>query len=137
MSSSAFTLGPRPDSERRRELWLQHAAGFILFEDVRGWALQRLDPNLDATARTAALKAIDDTVYGLMMVIDGVSGGLGDPDYRIHLQTRVCLRRNASGEIIDSLDLARGDGMCTGYHGWLQGDFGKDPVVISEAGSAP
>jgi hypothetical protein len=133
MSSSEFTLGPLPVTDRRRELWVQHAAGFILFEDVRRWAIQRLDPNLDATARLAALKAIDDAVYGLMMVIDGVTGDLGNSEYQVHLRTQVCLARKGSGETIETLDLMKGDGMCVGYHGWLEGDFGEDPVVVSAA----
>jgi len=35
-----------------------------------------------------------------------------------------------------SLDLARGDGFCMGYHGWLEGDFGKDPVAVAKAAPA-
>jgi hypothetical protein len=130
MSTSDFILGPLPISERRRDLWIQHAIGFILFEDVRAWAIKNLDPNLDATARAAALKAINDAVYGLMMVIDGVAGGLRNSEYLVHLQTKACLRRIDSGEITYSLDLAGGDGFCMGYHGWLEGDFGKDPVAV-------
>jgi hypothetical protein len=133
MSTSEFNLGPLPADERRRELWIQNAAGFILFQDVRGWAIQRLDPDLDAAAKAAALKAIDDTVYGLMMVLDGFTGGLGNSEYQVHLRTKVCLARKGSGEIIQALDLMQGDGMCMGYHGWLQGDFGNDPVA--EAGN--
>ena len=133
MSTGDFILGPLPTSERRRELWIQHAVGFILFEDVRGLAIERLDPNLDATAKAAALQAIDDTVSGLMMVIDGVSGGLRNSEYVVHLQTKACLTRIASGEVTYSLDLRNGDGFCMGYHGWLDGDFGKDPVAISKA----
>jgi hypothetical protein len=133
MSTSDFILGPLPTSERRRELWIQHAVGFILFEDVRGLAIRRLDANLDATARAAALKAIDDTVSGMMMVIDGVSGGLRNSEYVVHLQTKACLTRIASGNVTYSLDLSKGDGFCMGYAGWLEGDFGKDPVAISKA----
>jgi hypothetical protein len=135
MSTSHFTLGPLPAAERRRELWLQHAAGFILFEDVRGRAIRNLDPSLDAMAKAAALQAIDDTVYGLMMVLDGVTGGLGNAEYRVHLRTEVCLSHQGSREISGSLDLMQGDGMCMGYHGWLQGDFGKDPVVEAHSPS--
>jgi len=134
MSSSDFILGPLPTSQRRRELWLQHAAGFILLEDVRGYAIARLDPALDAAARAAALKAIDDSLYGLMLVIDGVTGGLGNSEYLVHLQTSVCLKRKGIGsdELVDALDLSEGDGMCMGVHGWLQGDFGDDLVVVAE-----
>ena len=86
MSTEDFVLGPLPTSERRRELWLQHAAGFICFRDMRGYAIEKIDPGLDDKARAAALKAIDDTVYGLMMVVDGVSGGLRNTEYLVHLQ---------------------------------------------------
>jgi hypothetical protein len=135
MSTSDFVLGPRPASERRCELWMQHAPGFILFEDVRARAIQRLDPDLDATARAAALKAIDDTVYGLMMVIDGVSGALRNAEYSLHLQTSACLTRAGSGEVACSLDLHDGDGFCMAYHGWLAGEFGTDPVAAAKAPS--
>lgn len=131
MSTSDFILGPLPTSEPRRDLWIQHAVGFILFEDVRGWAIQRLDPNLDAAARAAALKAINDTVYGLMMVIDGVSGSLRNSEYSVHLQTKACLTRAGSDEVAHALDLHDGDGFCMAYHGWLEGDFGDDPVLAS------
>ena len=133
MGSDEFILGPLPSSERRREIWLQHAAGFIFFADVRSYAIERLDPTLDATTKAAALKAIDDAVYGLMMVLDGVSGGLSNSEYKVHLQTKVCLTKRQTKELIDSVDLFEGDGMCMGYHGWLEGDFGKDPVAASKA----
>ncbi len=133
MSSSDYILGPPPMAQRRRELWLQHAAGFIFFEDVRGYAIERLDPTLDETGRKAALKAIDDAVYGLMMVIDGVTGGLCDSEYAVHIQTNVRLRRRHTDEVIESLDLFDGDGMCMGFHGWLQDDFGADPVALPKA----
>lgn len=105
MSSSDFILGPQPASDRHRELWLQRAAGFIFFEDVRGYAAGRLDPTLDEAARTAALKAIDDAVYGLMMIFDGVTGNLGNSEYTIYLQTKVCLTKKdaGGGEIVDLL----------------------------------
>jgi hypothetical protein len=135
MSSGDFILGPAPTSSRRRELWLQHAAGFILFEDVRGYAIRNLDPALDETARAAALKAVDDAVYGLMMVIDGVTGGLWNSEYRVDLKTTVRLMRRGaeSDECAHQLDLFDGDGMCMGFHGWLEGDFGNDSVAISKS----
>jgi hypothetical protein len=129
MSTSDFFLGPVPKPDRHRELWLQHAAGFILFEDMRGYAIDQLDPNLDETARKAALKAIDDTVYGLMMILDGVSGNLANAEHSVRLQTKVCLE-SKSDEPIASIDLFHGDGMCMGFHMWRQGDFGEDLVAV-------
>jgi hypothetical protein len=99
---------------------------------VRSYAIERLDPTLDATTKAAALKAIDDAVYGLMMVLDGVSGGLSNSEYKV-LRSKVCLTKRQTKELIDSVDLFEGDGVCMGYHGWLEGDFGKDPVAASKA----
>jgi hypothetical protein len=129
MSTSDFFLGPVPTSDRHRELWLQHVAGFILFEDMRGYAIDRLDPSLEETARKAALKAIDDTVYGLMMVLDGVSGSLANAQHAVRLQTKVCLE-SSSDELIALVDLFDGDGMSMGFHSWREGDFGEDPVAV-------
>ena len=32
-------------------------------------------------------------------------------------------------KVVAELELSDGDGMCMGYHGWLEGDFGEDPVA--------
>jgi hypothetical protein len=127
MATSEFELVEPPTAPRARELWLQHAAGFILFEDVRRYAVERLDPALDATARSAALKAIDDAVYGLMMVIDGVTGALRKHDTSVSLSMSVRLQQGE--DILQEMDLLDGDGACMGYHSWREGDFGQHPVA--------
>jgi hypothetical protein len=131
MSTSDFELVPPPADDRQRELWLQHAAGFILFEDVRQYARERLGAELDATARAAAMRAIDDTLYGLMMVIDGVTGDLANPEMRVQMKVGVELvSRNADEEeTLQYIDFQNGDGMCMGYHGWMEGDFGRNPIA--------
>lgn len=121
------TLATPPTDPRRRELWLQHGAGFILLQDVREYAITRIDPSLDEAARAAAIKGINDAVYGLMMVIDGVSGGLRDGTRALELDVRVRLRD--ADAILDDLPLREGDGMCMGYHSWLNGDFGEYPIA--------
>lgn len=35
--------------------------------------------------------------------------------------------KDAEWEAIRELDLFEGDGMCVGYHGWMEGDFGENP----------
>src|SRR5262249_734659 len=116
-----------PREPRALELWLQHAAGFILFRDVREYARERLAPGLSPVAREAALKAIDDTLYGLMMVADGVTGTLRSDNASVSIPFRVILQQG--DRIVSELNLADGDGVCMGFHGWLKGDFGSDPVV--------
>lgn len=126
-------LASPPTDARGRELWLQHAAGFILFQDARQYAIDRIDPKLSPDARAAALKGIDDAVYGLMMVIDGVTGALRNDQLAVALKVAVqLLERGPSSDetVVTEVDLAHGDGMCMGYHGWLEGDFGKDPLVV-------
>lgn len=86
MATSDYTLASPPDSPRDRELWLQHAAGFILFKDVRDYAAQNIDPDADDATRTAVKKGIDDVVYGLMMVLDGVTGALSNHSERIQFR---------------------------------------------------
>ena len=132
MATSDYILSLPPSEPRALELWLQHAAGFILFEDMRQYAIQQIDPGLSADAQAAARKGIDDAVYGLMMILDGVTGGLSNQQYRVNLRTTVELTDCNSQRTLSEVDLADGDGMCMGYHGWRDGDFGEVPLVESE-----
>lgn len=132
MSTDQHELAPPPADSRARELWLQHAAAFILFEDVRLYALARVDPDLEPAARAAVEKGIDDAIYGLMMVADGVTGSLvGGPD-RVELNILARYTRTDGvprEDVVETLSLADGDGMCMGFRGWRDGDFGEVPVV--------
>jgi|EndMetStandDraft_4_1072995.scaffolds.fasta_scaffold58912_3 hypothetical protein len=129
MASWKLELNHPPQEKRAFELWLQHAAGLILFEDVRGYAMERIDPNLTVEAQAAARKGIDDAVYGLMMVIDGVSGGLGNDEQTVELSVSVRLLSNGSEKTDAEMNLRNGDGMCMGYHGWLENDYGVHQVA--------
>jgi hypothetical protein len=132
MSTHQYSLRPAPVDADARKLWLTHAAGFILFEDVRGYAIEQLAPGLSAEARQAALEAIDHTLYGLMMVLDGVTGALDNETHVVELQVAaryVASREDSDGTVEDQLDLRQSDGMCAGFHGWKEGDFGDLPIV--------
>jgi hypothetical protein len=130
-------VGP-PEEPRARELWLQHAAGFIVFEDIRRYAMERIAPEIKGEARAAVQKGIDDAVYGLMMVMDGETGGISNATHTVYLDftARLALRSESErGGVLSEVDLRQGDGMCMGYHGWLEGDFGKHRVAVSKSGS--
>lgn len=132
MGTWQYELVEPPVEPEARELWLQHAAGFILFEDVRRYAMDRMDPNLTDDARIAAQKGIDDAVYGLMMVIDGVGGALLNSSHEVYIDfiARFRMRSESENEpVLSEIDLRDGDGVCMGYHGWLEGDFGEDSVA--------
>ena len=40
------------------------------------------------------------------------------------------LVERSSSDVVAAIDLREGDGMCMGYHGWREGDFGKHPVAV-------
>lgn len=114
---------------------MQHAAGFILFEDVRAYATEQIDPELTPETRALVQKGIDDALYGLMMVADGVSGRLANSTDQVTLSMRVRHRRKKPKKewsVLKEIDLFHGDGMCMGYHGWLENDYGKDQVVVKK-----
>lgn len=133
MASWQLELQAPPSEQRALELWLQHAAGRILFEDVRAYAIERIDRALSAEARAATLKGIDDALYGLMMVLDGVAGALTNEKQRVELTTHVRLVNREPQTVVAEFALNAGDGMCMGYHGWLEGDYGETPVASPKA----
>ncbi len=133
MATWNYELAEPPSEPRARELWLQHVAGFIIFEDVRRYAIESIDPTVSAEARSVALKGIDDAVYGLMSIIDGVTGGVSNSRHNVSIDFIAKLTKREAGpdeEAILSLDLGQGEGMCMGYHGWLEGDFGDDAIAV-------
>ena len=124
-----FALARPPSDERALELWMQHAAGLVLFEKVRAAGRATLEPAATPKARAAVELAVDATLYALMMQIDGVSGGLRGGGLELELSFGVQLTRDDS--VVRRLDLREGDGMCMGFHYWAAGNFGKDPVVAA------
>jgi hypothetical protein len=123
-------LAEPPKGERAFELWVQHAAGRILFERVRAAGLASIDPTRSAEARHEAERAVDATMYALMMLVDGASGGIANAERGIALRLVVdVIERDRTAY---SLDLSKGDGMCMGFHGWREGDFGDAPITVPE-----
>jgi hypothetical protein len=136
MASFEYVLTAPPSDDRARELWLQHAAGFILFEDARQYAIDRIDSRVNEVERKTIIAGINDAVYGVMMIIDGVSGRLKNEKYTVSLEQKVKLltQDNGDTEIVEELDLADGDGMCMGFHGWLEDDFGRNRPAHKKSG---
>jgi hypothetical protein len=124
-----FKLTNPPNEERSRELWLQHAAGFILFQDIRKYAIDRIPGNTDDNIKELIVKGIDDAVYGLMMIMDGVSGQLENDQYAVSIESIIKLK--SQGDTIQEINTLDGDGMCMGFHGWKENDFG-DPYPVEE-----
>jgi hypothetical protein len=132
MATFDFELSEPPGDSRKRELWLQHAIGFIIFQDIREYALAQVDPSLNDDAKAAATNAINDAIYGLMMVLDGVTGVLANESQCVKLRVIAELVDANEDNVIESLDLIDGDGMCMGFHGWIENDFGDSPPFTTE-----
>ncbi len=43
------------------------------------------------------------------------------------LQTNIVLYKD--GEVVEELNTLEGDGMCMGFHGWIENDFGSEEIV--------
>ena len=99
---------------------MQHAAGWIVFRDVRQRALSRIAPSLPDAAQAAARQAVDNTVYALMQCMDGISGQLDGPHFSLELHTSITLL-DEDGNVAQALD------------GWVAGDFGADLLASSRA----
>ena len=126
------TLSPPPTDKTDLDLWLQHAAGKLLLDATRERARSKLPAGLSDEARAAALQAVDDAVYGLMQLLDGVSDPLSNDECYVTLRTTAELRRSSDDAVLHALDLQDGDGMCMGFHGWVEGDFGELPISSDE-----
>jgi hypothetical protein len=121
------TLANPPNDPRRADLWLNHAIGYALVRDIRDYAKEKIDPNLSSDAKAAANKAIDDALYGVMMVLDGVPERFQNDRFSVAIESQMVLYDGEQVAIrTDSFE-----GFCMGYHGWLEGDFGADPIVES------
>lgn len=132
MPVSDLYLEKQPADARARELWLQHAAGLIIFEDARQYAIDRIDNTVKDNVRAEVIHGINNAIYGLMMIFDGVSGRLENEGFTVNLETKVTLKQkteNHETSIVDEVSLAKSNGLCMGYHGWLKGDFGNDRVA--------
>lgn len=120
-----------PQDKDKRELWIQHAAGMILFEDARNYAISQIPKGTDPSTTKQIIEGIDNAIYGMMMIFDGVTGSLQNADYEVKLEGFVSLIRKEgdSLRVIERLNLFDGDGMCMGFHSWLESDFGQEPVT--------
>lgn len=121
--TDGFTV---PEQPRERSLWMQHMTGALLMTEVRQRVLDELPADLSEETRAVACKAVDDTLYCLMMLVEGVvapacdaSGGI---DFEVDLVGR--LVDSGTGKVLHTESLRDGDGACMGLTGWLEGDYG-------------
>jgi hypothetical protein len=60
------------------------------------------------------------------------SGILSNKDYSLEWVTKILLKCN--GNIVKEINTLDGDDMCMGFHGWKEGDFGDDDIIVLSDG---
>jgi hypothetical protein len=131
MEKPSLTDPPQPG--RDRELWFNHAAGYLLMRDIRDYAISKIDPSLSAGEEAAARTAIDHAMYGLMMVLDGVPDLLQSKDLALSFEPKFVLRRADEDEPVEVLEQRDFEGFCMGFWGWLEGDYGDYPITVERS----
>jgi hypothetical protein len=102
----SFKLTNPPIDERSKELWLQHTAGFIIFQDMRNYAIDRIPLDTNEETKEKIISGIDDSIYGLMMIMDGVTGSLENDNYSVRLENKILLEKN--NEVIMEINTLNG-----------------------------
>ncbi|WP_143448515.1 hypothetical protein [Kineosporia sp. A_224] len=120
-------LSEVPDEARSRELWMQHAIGYVLMAQMREYAVARIPQDASIEARQLAMRVLDHALFGLMEICDGFNGPLRSPTHEFSVDLVGTLRRSDDETVVARQTLFDGDGACMGVHGWLDGDFGEAP----------
>lgn len=123
------TLTPLPSDTRARELWLQHAIGVELMRRMRQYALDRIPAAASEDARQVAVRAVDDTLYGLMQLVDGFAPPLQNDAHKLFVDVVGRLVDVATGKVVAAQSLHDGDGACMGVHLWLDRAFEPAPAT--------
>ncbi len=121
---------PKNLTDRELGLWLQNAAGILIFENMRNYAINKIPEGLTIERKKEIIQGIDNAIYGLMMMMDGVTGTLENENYSVRIENKIVLQKN--GERILEIDTLESDGMCMGFHGWQENDFGNCKIEIIE-----
>lgn len=98
--------------------------GWHLLKASRDYAFKRIAKDASPEARATAERAALDAIYGMMMLMDGVSSAESGT---ARIEYALTARVHAQGQdgSVEEIELAPdGDGLCMGFHGWVEGAFG-------------
>ena len=124
--ADGFTV---PEDPQERSLWMQEMTGLMLMSRVRESVINDLPDDLSDVARAAACKAVDDTLYSLMMLVDGIFAPVRDVTGKIDFDVDLVgkLVEPGTGRVLHTESLHDGEGACAWLAGWLEGDYGDLP----------
>ena len=91
------------------------------------YAVERIPDDASPRERELAVAAARDAIYGMMMLFDGVAESDVDDRHSASYRLIAEVVSADSDQVVEELELAPdGDGLCMGYHGWIDGDFSLD-----------
>jgi hypothetical protein len=120
-------MGPLPSDAHDRLIHLSNVFGRVLFDAARDPARERASA-LPEASRDEALALVDEVLYAVVQVLDGVTRPIGNDQVDMQIVVSARLRDKATGEISELVELGpEGEGLGMGFAGWVEGDFGSLP----------
>jgi hypothetical protein len=125
MRLNELDIGPLPEDAHARLIHLSNVLGRVLFDSVRNPARERAQAMPEGVRREAEM-LVDDVLYGVAQILDGVTRPIGNDRLDMQLVISARLRYKGSGEVGEVVELGpNGEGLCMGFAGWVEGDFGS------------
>ena len=118
-----------PQDPRGRELWMQHAIGYVLMRQMREYALSAVPADAEPEVKRVAMRVLDTALFGLMEIVDGYNLPLRNDAHLFRVDLVGTVHARDDNGVVASQSLADGDGACMGVHSWLDGDFGDLPPI--------
>jgi len=127
-----------PGDPRDFSLWMQHGVGYLLMRQVRDEMYYEIESDVAPEHHQAARSVVNDTIYKMCMLVEGIGPPLRNDTHSLEVDLVGRLVDNSTYEYVHHESMFEGDGICVGYHGWMQGDFGTGrarPVADPGTGS--
>jgi hypothetical protein len=117
-----------PEDKRSRELIVQQWFGRDLMAHARDLAVKRIPSTATPEARELATKAALDALYGVMQILDGVTGDPLDEHRAVEFLLLGRVVQTGEGgrdEVLEEYEIGPGgEGLCRVFPRWTKDDFG-------------
>src|SRR6266702_2910757 len=113
-----------PAESQARWIAAADTFGQHLADGARDYALARIPGSASEETRAIAKQAVHDALYGVMMVLEGITRNDIDGDHWMQYVLSTRVRGRQEGITLETIELSPvGDGLCMGFHSWLNEDF--------------
>jgi hypothetical protein len=116
-----------PQDANRRWIHAGNTFGAYLMKYVNDAVSQSIPADATEREREIADKVCVASVFTVMEILDGFyRNDLGD-NHTVDYALISRVRNKETYEVVESTELApEGDGLCMGFWGWREGDFGQN-----------